>query len=70
MQGAYSAVAFNTPTELEGRGFTPGNAVMLPLRPLPPPIGGNGGNADPEGWLCLVDGLDRLACPKPFVHKS
>lgn len=22
------------------------NAVMLPLRPLPPPTGGNGGNAD------------------------
>ena len=24
------------------------NAVMLPLRPLPLPMGGNGGNADPN----------------------
>ena len=28
--------------------FPSGNAVMLPLRPLPLPMGGNVGNADPD----------------------
>lgn len=44
----YCAIFFAGYSRYQALPFPFCNAVMLPLRPLPLPMGGNGGNSDPD----------------------